>query len=853
MGIQGLNGYLENTAPKICNIFDKTDSDNDTYKYLYFDFQSMVYTIFTYVETIINFQYSIIHKIESINMSIDNDISIKNDLDMSFHFLEKIRLLIKNTKLGDLLFNYKFMMQTLRGNVEKNIDIREKTIKFVYDSTYENIQVINDIKKGLDLFKEKKMEYIKLIIIDEIKKIIDNFKNLESCVIVFDGKPFVAKMVEQVKRRVTTFILDDILTDFKKSIIDTGLLNNMPPEIIFERYVITRDSELMVSLIDNLKSINFDRPFTLEVIDSEDGEGEHIINKKILRKIDDDIDGNFLYYSPDGDVTLLTMILNMKIREKGKTNHVDIIRLELIDFNSYKFNYKINNTNLLDYVYSTEIDFDTKKTAISELLNQIKLEFYITKTLEFEKILTNDIIDKCGIINNGEKKILKINELLIQYITLFGFFGNDFIPKLSMASVGKIEEIIKMYNKYLLNTREDINNYLNNDTNTEIHKFKFLINPHTYKIDQKVYLDIIKLLVKTKSKENDEKNMITIQLNRESQKTTKNFTEYITTFLNKSYLFNYYGSNLTFIFLKFLLEGNYYLEIKNLNLNEDYIAYIQSIKDKIDELSIKKHKTTEEQAEFNQNQDLYYNFIFSILQQYLGYLYGTGFNPLNVQFEDVKIKGFTTPHRTTGLISLVSRKVPFSEIINYNNEIDDSTCAKQYLEGFQYTADLYFTGNVKNKCWHYQCEHAPTVTSLIKYISENLELDIFEYATNYFYYDNQEELYNSISQRFSRNSNIKYNRFLKPAKYYLINDIFNCFNERYINKCPVNGDTTFIPISHTGDFVNIISRDYDITEANQKLQTTLMYAQRSLGGGFYDKYIKYKLKYLQLKKHNQKN
>jgi len=83
---------------------------------------------------------------------------------------------------------------------------------------------------------------------------------------------------------------------------------------------------------------------------------------------------------------------------------------------------------------------------------------------------------------------------------------------------------------------------------------------------------------------------------------------------------------------------------------------------------------------------------------------------------------------------------------------------------------------------------------------------------------------------------------IPPLKYYLIDNIFNCENTRYLSKCSLMTDMTLIPLDSSGNFVNIISLSYN----TPKLRKILALPKQS--GGYYMKYLKYKSKYMDLKK-----
>ncbi len=126
MGIQGLGGYLEhNNMTKIFapNII------NTSFKFIYFDFQSMIYTIFLFIENIVNFMYNIIKALELTNVEYLDDelfpdptIVLSDDkkkefrqnaedmrdnkLRLLFSIINKLTVIFNGTIIGDKLFKF---------------------------------------------------------------------------------------------------------------------------------------------------------------------------------------------------------------------------------------------------------------------------------------------------------------------------------------------------------------------------------------------------------------------------------------------------------------------------------------------------------------------------------------------------------------------------------------------------------------------------------------------------------------------------------------------------------------------------------------------------------------------------
>jgi hypothetical protein len=824
MGIQGLGGYLDNNDLTV--YYDKALHGGKNFKYLYLDFQSIIYTVFNYQENIINLMLSNIHAYDRTHSNKDNNMQI-------FAILNKMRLLIKDTEFGKKLFKFKGIKATMSGLKDIDIDYTEKDI--IYNKTlhmwenFENDEIIDFIKQGIENYILNKMEFVTSCILELITNLIDNFDNLEECHIVFDGKPFVAKMIEQVKRRTPDIILNDMIVDVEASLTKNSHIN-LPKSIQFNRGLISRDSDFVKGLIKSFQALNLKvkgkaKNILIEVISTEDGEGEHIINKRILQKAMSDEEGNFLYYSPDGDVVFLIMILNIILRMKGKRNFVNLIKFELIDYTYYKFDTKKININhsivsFNDIFYSDTYTMENRINVLNQVLEQTKIKLQYNDITKFENKLVEDINSKIGKLTNKSKDIM-----LVQYIILFSIFGNDFIPKLLSQTIGKMEEIAKIFNDYLIKMSDlsKLTDLLTKDTG-DIKTFNFLANfdGENIILNQTVLTDFFKELQPT------ENVNISKILRNEARKGSKDISEYMESFLTKFVLFNYTNENLSFEFLKYLLFGNYFISLDNTKMTQ---AAKNSYKlDRINLLVNKNDKTEPEKLELNTLQDKYYKeVLYDNALKYLNYYISKGQNPLIINWDKRKPVS------------------PFTEIIFYNNEKQpDISAIPQYIQGFQYISDLYFTCDIKNKCWHYQHEYPPKISEIVKYMEANKAKNLFDYSG--FYGAEHEKLYNQISHSLTRKVNTKYIKEIKPEKYYLIPTIFDCFNVRYLNKCQLHGDTNIVFIDEEGNIVNIMDAAYDISQA--KPQQIIKLAKEFVGGSrinYYEKYLKYKVKYLKLK------
>jgi len=179
---------------------------------------------------------------------------------------------------------------------------------------------------------------------------------------------------------------------------------------------------------------------------------------------------------------------------------------------------------------------------------------------------------------------------------------------------------------------------------------------------------------------------------------------------------------------------------------------------------------------------------------------------------------------------------------------------KKYLEGCQFIFDLYFLNDIKNYKWHYTYNTAPHLKDVVSFLKKlpvsdyktifdysnglNIKRD-FQYMDLDFYKSYSDENKNKIFREI-------YNRVFPPASGAAVIDnsvpltgaefkaaftfanvkkIFNCVNKMYFNKC-VDYDDSMI--------------DPDTAKFNKTIDPSL------LNKYYYQKYLKYKSKYLKL-------
>jgi hypothetical protein len=187
---------------------------------------------------------------------------------------------------------------------------------------------------------------------------------------------------------------------------------------------------------------------------------------------------------------------------------------------------------------------------------------------------------------------------------------------------------------------------------------------------------------------------------------------------------------------------------------------------------------------------------------------------------------------------------------------------KKYCEGCSFILDIYFNNNLQNYYWYYPYEKSPRMEEIAKYIKENIidgdpskkinryisifnyyshpaqhnlnsKAKSFKYFTKAQYVQYSDEIKNKIL--ISIRERINTERTKKGLPIYLTNDdafiyenieiIYKCMNQVYFNKC--------------------IDYHIDLSDALTKPSTSI--SKDNFMGGYYEKYLKYKLKYLKLK------
>jgi hypothetical protein len=171
----------------------------------------------------------------------------------------------------------------------------------------------------------------------------------------------------------------------------------------------------------------------------------------------------------------------------------------------------------------------------------------------------------------------------------------------------------------------------------------------------------------------------------------------------------------------------------------------------------------------------------------------------------------------------------------------------EYLKGCQFIFDVYLNNEARNYKWYFSFDEGPALSHLTKFLTEtpgniSLHFDYFSSETpverakyltvatyKSFIEDNKKQMIKDIISKMESGEDLsdftgKYDEIKsRHFTYSNVEKIFDCKGKKYFNKC-LEAITLISHIPHlTGIDVNM------------------------LGGKFYQKYLKYKQKYLKLK------
>nr|QBK88539.1 MAG: XRN 5'-3' exonuclease [Mimivirus LCMiAC01] len=557
---------------------------------------------------------------------------------------------------------------------------------------------------------------------------------------------------------------------------------------------ITPGTEFMKTLNDALKSLQFRTSINnicknLEAYilsgSDEPAEGE---NKIIhyLRSLKNP-KGKFVFFSPDGDVTLLSLIASTALPSGHHIPNLSILR----------HNQQMNNYAVIDIQ-------KLASNIYSHVLKQVNLP-------ERDRVIKDIVL-------------------------LLSIFGNDFIPKIVSLDIRyDFKRLIDIYTTVL-------------KSNNKHHLISH--NGQKYIINQDVFLSIFKILKKDEGKNLQKTYMSNNYINYERLKNIMgadhaNFTQVLNDFLSNLRKFNGEIKNMTesniddFVnkwtkkdkesFIKKLKKlTKMGMDTRNMN-DDDFIhAYIEyyerqnkipyiainfvkrskSIKDRYHQMKLDKKldyidpklKITPYDKEIYKLDNMLDEYAKKLNAQELDFGY-IGLDTRTYTFKSEKIsKGVSRYYKT------------FFDIDNLEGKKMDDL-VQNYLDGFIYVFEQYYNHydiefhRHNANTWFYPYTHSPLTTQIYKHLEKN------DKDKNYIkkisdrlnkYWVDRSEFFNSLEQLMYVSPvqhipsivPVEYKSFVKTSKHYsdlnkvvksIMSDIksdeIDCIGARYSSKC----------------------------------------------------------------------
>ena len=768
MGIPKFFNYIKTnyceseTLPKCIDSFKYLPKTNK-YDFLLLDFQSLIYGSYGIFCSEFNF---LLRLIAYCHINAHNEINVLTEKINKPNTRQQSAS--DNITIGDVVTNYinkyndwiilfttKYPTQFAQLNLLKK---------------FNKLTTINEIKKYTEIFltidfKDQSLiiGYLSDIVVELTKNLaktqIKGKKCFSKTYIYFDGIPSIAKIKEQIGRRIFGSVITDVKDDISSKIqsivtnipstsliksisdIESKLLQSYPPSIGVGTPVI-------LMLRTKLSAINESSNGKFIINSAENyGEAEHQLMKFVYLNKSIFQNKQILLASPDADLILLTLIASCN------DLFINILRVTSVVETIYTFvpGFKVNSKNqFLSPFYSEYIFID-----ISILKTNLAL-------------------------TNRQKMFDICFSLLL--------LGDDFIPIIPTLSIDIMKNIIDSYDKLCIQNPE-FKIIDSNTSSASTSGGQFIIKPLNLLILLKEIIGYKTTLVITPTTLPAQSNTLPAQSNTPAQSNPP---------LTK-------------------IEANFengIIEKHNKNLKNGP----KNIKKSLDGL-LNLYKYNAKIGETNAYGDLE--------------KYQKGYYVEN---------GFVTDDSIQGQLKTLIQ--PRSKVtLTYS---DDKIT--NYLQGYQFILDIYFNNTLKNYKWHYAHSESPTLTEIITFMSKKTEAElsaIFDYTNggrnitsvdlqylnveSYGAYsnENKDKIIKDAIKRINKDE-----QFIEPLselkkRYFTVSNIdkiINCNNKQYFNKC------------------------IEVEELVPDQEYTNKPVKKEQLGGYYNKYLKYKYKYIMLKK-----
>ena len=296
--------------------------------------------------------------------------------------------------------NFNIIQTIEMSNNETNINASYLMFDFNSIIHTESSKLLHDLNEKNMKEKQPKLnqDQLDILIIKQVNKFIISIlkkldlNKLKLMYIALDGVPSFSKMLEQKKRRFVgdfiTKLLDQYNLPFNWS------KNNISPGTIFMNKI-TKYLSNIKSIIDkeNIKDLildldDYDFYTKINKFEYSDSDSPGEAEMKIFDLLDD-LDGPIIYFSPDSDVILLSMI-------SKKSNDITIFKFE----QQTEALSIINIKSLKQSIYIYCIDRIKKEFNIDNMINDIVFIFTTSG---------NDFIPRCEAIQTDKDFLFLIS------------------------------------------------------------------------------------------------------------------------------------------------------------------------------------------------------------------------------------------------------------------------------------------------------------------------------------------------------------------------------------------------------------------------------------------------------------
>jgi 5'-3' exonuclease len=568
----------------------------------------------------------------------------------------------------------------------------------IHHTSSKLIEELNNTRSKNPDFKNMSIDDIELMIIRQVNNFIIsileqiNLEKLNSVYVALDGVPTFSKILEQKKRRFMGDFIEKLLENY--SLPFTWSKNNISPGTVF--------MEKIHQFLSNIKSITKNKLIKNEDMILKSKDYEFYSKIKSFEYSDTNIEGegemkiydlistlpkneSILFYSPDADVILLSMI-------SKNSNNITVLRYE----------QTTNQLNLVDIKL-------LKETIYNYCLDRI----------------SGSVLDS-----------IQLNKLIRDLVFIFTMFGNDFLPRCEAIQTN--QDFLFLIDMYLINLINYGHIILDREiTNIAFYNYLVLLNAHesrllfrnayqsinqnyNYANQKNFYLDLTEFkkmdLVKDKSKLSSKRfadpyynfynNLIQYIDPFKIKELVEKFKDPKTKKFHGCLEFYLYDKNKVYQIihdaLKTILPINalFTLDLENLN-SDRYYARLTSTQF---QSKIKKHLMN--MREMGPRERELYLINYKLDKYY------SLFNPTNEFFQAI----------------LSTRKInDLYYYQKYFKNSDRKNAVNAYLRGFKWVFQYYFNRTNGSKpqlnideTWYYQYFKAPLFESIVTFYSPSL-------------------------------------------------------------------------------------------------------------------------------------